>query len=113
MIFHIASEADWIAAQTTGEYQASSLAVEGFIHCSQKHQVLEVAHRLFLDRQDLVLLAIAPKRLDVEVRYENCEGGQEQYPHVYGTIPVTAIQTVFPFKPNTVGEFSLPIDLGD
>ncbi len=113
MIFHIAQEVDWTAAQTTGKYQASSLATEGFIHCSDQHQVLEVAHRLFRDRQDLVLLEINPQRLDVEVRYENCEGGEEQYPHVYGSVPLAAVKAVFTLKPNAVGEFSLPTDLGN
>lgn len=74
MIFHIAQETDWTAAQSSGAYKASSLAMEGFIHCSDQHQVLEVAHRLFQNRQDLVLLAINPQRLEAELRYENCEG---------------------------------------
>lgn len=111
MIFHIAQAVDWAAAQTTGKYQASSLATEGFIHCSDQHQVLEVAHRLFRDRQDLVLLEINPQRLDVEVRYENCEGGEEQYPHVYGAISLAAIQNIFPFAPTLSGEFRLPSEI--
>lgn len=111
MIFHIAQEVDWTAAQTTGEYQAPSLTTEGFIHCSEKHQVLEVAHRLFRDRTDLVLLEINPQLLDAELLYENCEGGEEQYPHVYGSIPLTGVNTVFPFAPNTAGEFTLPSEL--
>ncbi|WP_299414726.1 DUF952 domain-containing protein [Acaryochloris sp. IP29b_bin.148] len=106
MIFHIAQARDWTTAQTIGEYQAASLITEGFIHCSDPHQVLEVAHRLFCDRKDLVLLEIDPQRLDAEVRYENCEGGEEQYPHVYGSIPLTAVTTVFPFQPNAEGKFT-------
>ncbi|WP_299485093.1 DUF952 domain-containing protein [Acaryochloris sp. IP29b_bin.137] len=113
MIFHIAQEADWSAAQTTGEYKALSLATEGFIHCSDQHQVLEVAHRLFKGRQDLVLLNIDPSRLEVVVRYENCEGGQELYPHVYGCIPLAAVITVCPLRPNAAGKFTLPAELSD
>ncbi|KAI9132678.1 DUF952 domain-containing protein [Acaryochloris sp. CCMEE 5410] len=113
MIFHIAQETDWTAAQSSGAYKASSLAMEGFIHCSDQHQVLEVAHRLFQNRQDLVLLAINPQRLEAELRYENCEGGEEQYPHVYGSIPLAAVQTVFPFKPDAAGTFALPTNLGN
>ena len=111
MIFHIAQAVDWTAAQLRGQYNAPSLTTEGFIHCSDIHQVLEVAHRLFRDRQDLVLLEINPQRLEAELRYENCEGGEEQYPHIYGSIPLTAVQTVFPFTPNTTGDFTLPPEL--
>jgi len=108
MIFHIAQAAAWIAAQEKGQYEASSLASEGFIHCSDAHQVLEVAHRLFQNSQGLVLLTIDPQFLEADLRYENCEGGAEQYPHVYGAIPIAAVETVFPFVPNADGKFVLP-----
>lgn len=108
MIFHIAQKVDWQAAQNSGKYQASSLTTEGFIHCSEEHQVLEVAHRLFQNRKDLVLLEINPQLLDIEVRYENCEGGEEQYPHIYGAIPLAAIPNMYPFLPTPSGEFKLP-----
>ncbi len=111
MIFHIAQNIDWTAAQPSGQYKAPSLMTEGYIHCSDRDQVLEVAHRLFRDRLDLVLLEINPQGLDAELRYENCEGGVEQYPHIYGSIPLTAVRTVFPFTPNTTGDFTLPPEL--
>lgn len=111
MIFHIAQKNDWTTAQTTGEYEAPSLVTEGFIHCSEQHQVLAVAQRLFCDRKDLVLLAINPQQLEAEVKYENCEGGVEQYPHIYGGIPLAAVQTVFPFAPDLNGTFTLPSEI--
>jgi len=39
------------------------------------------------------------------VRYENLEGGEQLFPHVYGAIPVTAIVDVVPFKPVDDGTF--------
>ncbi|MGR3275034.1 DUF952 domain-containing protein [Acaryochloris marina NIES-2412] len=111
MIFHIAQKVDWQAAQTAREYRASSLTTEGFIHCSDQHQVLEVAHRLFCDRTDLVLLEINPQLLDMELRYENCEGGEEQYPHIYGAIPLAAIPNTYPFLPTPSGKFKLPPEI--
>ena len=53
-----------------------------------------------------MLLHIDPGRLDAEVRYENLEGGQQQFPHVYGPIPISAIVDVVPFRPATDGTFS-------
>lgn len=90
-IFHITSEEAWANAQARGVYDADSLAAEGFIHCSDLHQVTWVAARRFCGRADLVLLHIDPRRLQAEVRYENLEGGQELFPHVYGSIPLEAV----------------------
>ena len=107
-ILHIATSADWTRAQESQAYDADSLATEGFIHCSRPHQVLEVAHRLFRGRTDLVLLQIDPARVEAEIRSENLEGGTELYPHVYGSIPCAAVVRVHGFRPDEAGRFSLP-----
>jgi uncharacterized protein (DUF952 family) len=52
-----------------------------------------------------VLLHIDPGLIDAEVRYENLEGGQQQFPHVYGPIPISAIVDVVSFRPATDGTF--------
>ena len=51
MIYRIAEAADWAQAQQTGAFTSADLRLEGFIHCSEKHQVLpwqiiELAHDL-------------------------------------------------------------------
>jgi uncharacterized protein (DUF952 family) len=105
-IFHITSLATWAEAQAKGSYSADSLVAEGFIHCSDAHQVVWVANQRFRGRQDLVLLHIDPRLLGAEVRYENLEGGQQQFPHVYGPIPISAVVEVAPFRPAADGMFS-------
>lgn len=105
MIFHITSRDTWQAAQARGAYTADSLATEGFIHCSDEHQVLWVANQRFRGRQDLVLLHIDPSRLATEVRYENLEGGVQLFPHVYGAIHVDAVVDVQPLTPHADGGF--------
>ena len=108
MIFHIAAREAWNAAQVHGSYAADSLVAEGFIHCSDGHQVAWVANQRFLGRQDLVLLHIDPARLDAEVRYENLEGGVQQFPHVYGAIALSAVVKVKAFLPAADGTFGGP-----
>ena len=83
---------------------------EGFIHCSDADQVIWVANQRFRGRQDLVLLHIDSRLLDAEVRYENLEGGQQQFPHVYGPIPLSAVVDAVPFKPGADGTFSGPVE---
>jgi len=105
-LLHIATEGAWAEAITQGAYSADSLSTEGFIHCSTPSQVVWVANNRFRGRTDLVLLHIDPSKIDVEIRYENLEGGRELFPHVYGPIPVAAIVEVTPFQPSVDGSFS-------
>ena len=56
MIFHIATRDAWDEAARAGSYRADTLETEGFIHCSEAHQVAEVANIRFRGREDLVLL---------------------------------------------------------
>ena len=96
----------WAEAQANGSYTADSLMDEGFIHCSDAHQVVSVANQRFRGRHDLVLLHVDPRLLGAEVRYENLEGGEQQFPHVYGPIPISAVLEVTPFRPAANGTFS-------
>ena len=68
LIFHIATAADWAAAQRSGAYTTStrgvSLEQEGFIHASRRDQVAGVWKRYYADADEqLVLLSIDTERL--------------------------------------------------
>ena len=97
-IFHIASAADWEAAQAAGEYRVStpgrSLEAVGYVHCCGPGQVAGVAERWFRGASGLVLLTVDPARVAAEIRYEVPDGGAEAFPHVYGPIPVDAVTRV-------------------
>ena len=104
-LFHIARAQDWREAERRGAYTADSLPSEGFIHCSEAHQVVAVANRLFQGRTDLVLLHIDEAALQAPVRDENLEGGLEPFPHVYGALNLDAIVEVSRFAPDDAGRF--------
>jgi uncharacterized protein (DUF952 family) len=104
-LFHLTSTAAWAQARAAGLYEGDTLKTEGFIHCSLAHQVVEVANRLFRGRTDLVLLTIDEDAVGPEVRYENLEGGAEQYPHIYGPLNLDAIRAHEPFLPDEDGRF--------
>lgn len=104
-ILHMTSESAWANAQATGEYTADSLATEGFIHCSEPQQVIWVANMRFRDRPDLVLLDIDIARLTAPLTYENLEGGDQQFPHIYGPLTLDAVRRATPFPPNASGGF--------
>lgn len=107
-ILHITSRDVWEQAFRSGRYEDESLRAQGFIHCSGMQQVIRVANSLFRGRQGLVLLCVNPDKLPAEVRYENCEGGAEMFPHIYGPIPAEAVERVVEFPPEPDGTFVLP-----
>ncbi len=98
-LLHLAVAAEWERARARGSYERStidtSLADEGFVHCSFAHQVQATADRYYRGRDDIVLLVVDPDRLDAEVRVEEASNG-EGFPHVYGPIPVDAVTSARP-----------------
>ena len=100
-ILHITERALWDAARERGSYEWSTrgrtLQQEGFIHCSTRSQLPRVATFLYgsYDGPDeLVVLVVDPARLDAPLKYEAPEPGGEEFPHVYGAIPVGAVVEV-------------------
>jgi len=111
VLVHIAERDVWAAAVQSGAYGAESLAQEGFIHCSLPDQVIGVANSLYRGRQDLVLLVIDPVNVPAEIRYEDCYESGQEFPHIYGPLPVMAVAKVLAFEPGPDGAFALPPDL--
>jgi len=104
-ILHLTTAGAWADAQASGAVTADSLASEGFIHCSEPQQVIWVANMRFRGRTDLLLLDIEVARLVSPLTYENLEGGEQQFPHVYGPINLDAVRRAAPFPPNADGGF--------
>lgn len=107
-LFHITSRAEANHAQRAGDYVSAGYEAEGFIHCSYAHQVTAVADQRFKGRMDLVLLEIDRSLLDADVFDENLEGGTELFPHLYGTLPWSAVRRVHDFPCRSDGTFELP-----
>jgi uncharacterized protein (DUF952 family) len=85
-------------------YRAASLDAEGFIHCSQAHQVGPTARAYFAGVPEVVVLEIDPARLTSRLVYEapaplpSATPKQHDqgalYPHCYGPINLGAIVAV-------------------
>ncbi|MEV6837865.1 DUF952 domain-containing protein [Streptomyces sp. NPDC051133] len=103
-IFHVTERSLWEAARAHGAYEVSTrgrtLQEEGFIHFSTQEQLPRIAAFLYGDYDgpdDLVVLVVDPARVGVPVRYESMEPGGEEFPHVYGPVPVEAVVDVEPW----------------
>lgn len=97
-IFHLVPADEW--ARVGDPYSPTSLAVEGFVHCSSRNQLPRVAVTVFAGREDLILLEIDPGRLSAEVVWEDLYDLDEDFPHVYGPIPLRAVVRSSPFRPH-------------
>ncbi len=100
-IFHIATVADWEAAQRSGSYTTSTLgrtlAEEGFIHASHGDQWQGVRQAFYGGvTEPLVLLAIDPERLSAPLVEEVPEGADRAFPHIYGPLNADAVVRAIP-----------------
>lgn len=111
-IYHITSKSEWNAARAVGEYRPINYAKDGFIHCSFKDQVMKVANSYYRNSNDLVLLKISTDLVTASVVEENLEGGDENFPHIYGALPVSAVTAFADIAKDPAGNFVFPSQLG-
>lgn len=110
-VYHILPQAAWDLAQQKGNYAPSSIQTEGFIHCSMFTQVIGSANLFFKGQSDLLLLQIAADQLQATLVYENTMGGNELFPHLYGTLNLGAVIHVYTMETDNNGLFVLPKEL--
>lgn len=116
MLYRLAEPVDWAHAQKTGFFASADLALEGFIHASEAHQVLETARRYYAGRADLVVLEWDEPALvaaGVPVVREWVPGRQQHFAHVFGPVPLSAVRRHWPFGADGAGEFQLPAGIPD
>ncbi|SCK08304.1 Uncharacterized conserved protein, DUF952 family [Streptomyces sp. ScaeMP-e48] len=102
LLLHLAEAPLWEAVRGKGTYEMSTrgrtLQEEGFIHLSLPSQLPGVARMLYGDGgPDLVVLVVDPARLTDPIRYEAMKPGGEEFPHLYGPLPVEAVVEVRPW----------------
>ena len=96
IIYHVTTATDWKEAQQKGFYSHPSLAAEGFIHCSQEHQVAGVLQRYFAGKTGLLKLVIDTDKLTSKFVFDWSPSIADTFPHVYGTINLDAVIEVLP-----------------
>ncbi len=91
IIYHITTAAAWNAAKAKGYYEHPSLKEEGFIHCSQDHQVAGVLERYFAGQAGLVKLVIDTDKLTSKYVFDWSPSTQDTFPHIYGPLNADAV----------------------
>ena len=108
IITHFTRPSAWESAKQAGAYTGDTLATQGFIHCSTPEQVVDVANHIARDWDDIVLLWIDEERVGPKIVYENLEGGEKLFPHIYGALNLDAVMRITKFPKDSNGKFVLP-----
>ena len=96
IIYKISTRSLWDDAERTGVFVGAPVdRADGFIHFSTPEQVKETASRHFAGQGDLVLVAVDAAALGAALRYEPSRGGA-LFPHLYGTLTLSAVRWVKP-----------------
>lgn len=110
MIFHLALESEWKDGQRDGRYTPRRFEADHFVHCvADRDTAAHIVAAYFSDATEPVLLVeLDESRLDVELKWEAPappdgqahahHASQKTFPHVYGSIPLTAVARVTPWR---------------
>jgi uncharacterized protein (DUF952 family) len=96
IIYHVTTTADWNEAKAKGFYEHPSLKAEGFIHCSQDHQVAGVLERYFAGQTNLIKLVIDTDKLTSKFVFDWSPSTQDTFPHIYGPVNIDAVIDITP-----------------
>lgn len=98
----------WRSAEEEGLFRGVGIDIQdGFIHLSSADQVVETVAKHFVDQDGLLLITIDGEKLGPALRWEPSRG-DELFPHVYGVIPMDAVEKVDPLPLGEDGTHQFP-----
>jgi len=107
-LYKIVPASLWRAAERDGVFRGSEVDLrDGFIHFSTAAQVVETAARHFAGQHDLLLVSVEGARLGGALKWEPSRGGA-LFPHLYGTLALTAVDKVAPLPLGADGRHRFP-----
>ena len=80
---------------------------DGYIHLSVAEQIDETVAKHFAGQDGLHVVSVNLTALGEAVRWEPSRGGA-LFPHIYGTLPLTACLTHGPLERGCDGQIKLP-----
>jgi uncharacterized protein (DUF952 family) len=111
LIFKIVHVAEWRDAERAREYHGSEKdRADGFLHFSDAKQVPGTLAKYYAGMDDLVLVCVDSERLGTALKFEKSRDGA-LFPHLYGTLAISAVSWSVPIALRTDGTFDLPPEL--
>lgn len=107
-IYKICPRALWQEAEREGVFRGAPIDHrDGFIHFSTGGQVAETAALHFAGQDDLVLVVVGSDSLGPALVFEPSRGG-DLFPHLYGELPLAAVEHIVPLPLGPDGRHVLP-----
>lgn len=107
-IYRIVTEEQWEDAQRSGFFAGSEHDHrDGFIHFSTAAQVQETAAKHYAGKPRLLLLYVTTDALSAPLKWEPARN-QDLFPHLYGSLPLSAVQRVEPLPLGPDGRHVFP-----
>ena len=108
LLFKICDRTIWCEAERAGVFTGAGVDLrDGYIHLSAGDQVAETAAWHFAGQEDLVIVAVEGQALGTALVWEPARGGA-LFPHLYGSLPLSAVRWVKPLPLDPDGRHCLP-----
>ena len=107
-VYKVMTEAAFEACWSQGRFDGSADDLrDGFIHFSAAHQLDGTLAKFFARREGLMLLAVDPDRLGLDLKWETSRGGAP-FPHLYAPLDLTTVLWAEPLALGPDGIHVLP-----
>jgi uncharacterized protein (DUF952 family) len=109
IIYKICPEALWREAEREGVFRGAPVDLsDGFIHFSTAAQRAETARKHFAGQEGLLLVVVDSDSLGPSLAWEPSRGRSELFPHLYGDLPLTAVERVVALPLGEGGLHAIP-----
>ena len=107
LIYKIVPRTEW---ETAGDAFTGSAIDQrdGFLHFSTGPQLPETLRLYFAGQDDLVLIAVAEDTIAADLRYEFAPARSEDFPHLFASLPRSAVVWARSIVKTGNGAFVLP-----
>ena len=107
--FKVLSNDEMAALERDGRFAGSADdRRDGFIHLSTAAQLTATVDKHFGGRDDLHVAEVDLEALGEAIRWETSRGG-EDFPHLYGDLPLDAVVAYSPLERDDGGAVRLPV----
>jgi uncharacterized protein (DUF952 family) len=107
-IYKICEKALWRKAETGHGFFGTPADIhDGFIHFSTAGQLAGTLAKHYGGMSDLLLVAVEADALGDQLKWEASRGG-ELFPHLYGSLPLSAVRWARPLPDEIDGRRPVP-----
>ena len=106
-VYKICNKSEWLLAKQNKKFTGTKKDKEdGFIHFSDKQQILGTLKKYYLKQKDLILLKVEALKIDNLIWEQASDGNM--FPHLYSSLDIANDCNVYDIVLNEDGTHTLP-----